>query len=190
MSSNYTVVFDANIMYPAPLRSFLMYLAVSGEFRARWTDQIHEEWIRNLLINRPEIERANLERVRSLMDKHVPGAVVTGYESLIDSIDLPDKDDRHVVAAAIRTRAEAIITFNLKDFPVKQLEQYGITAVHPDDFICDLIGLNMGAVIEAARQHRTGLKNPAFTASEYLDLLQRQRLPRSVSLIRPFEMAI
>jgi len=190
MSSNYTVVFDANVMYPAPLRSFLMYLAISGEFRARWTDQIHEEWIRNLLINRPEIQRASLERVRSLMDTNVPGALVTGYEPLIDSIKLPDKDDRHVVAAAIRTRAEAIVTFNLKDFPAEQLEQYGITAVHPDDFICDLVGLNMGSVIEAARQHRAGLKKPPFTASEYLDLLQRQMLPRSVSLIRPFELAI
>ncbi len=167
-----------------------MYLAISGEFRARWTDQIHEEWIRNLLVNRPEIKRANLERVRTLMDRNVPGAVVTGYEPLIESIQLPDKDDQHVVAAAIRTRAEAIITFNLKDFPAEQLEQYGIRAVHPDDFICDLIDLSMGSVIEAARQHRAGLKKPTFTASEYLDLLQRQKLPRSVSLIRPFEMAI
>ena len=113
MSSNYTVVFDANVMYPAPLRSFLMYLALSGEFRARWSELIHDEWIRNLLINRPDLKPEQLDRVQQLMDKHIPGALVTGFEGLIESINLPDKDDRHVVAAAIQTRAEAIITFNL-----------------------------------------------------------------------------
>ncbi len=100
MSSNYTVVFDANVMYPAPLRSFLMYLALSGEFRARWSELIHDEWIRNLLIKRPDLKPAQLEWIRHLMNEHVPGAVVTGFEGLIEAIELPDKDDRHVVAVA------------------------------------------------------------------------------------------
>ncbi|MCJ8295713.1 MAG: PIN domain-containing protein [Oceanospirillaceae bacterium] len=190
MSSNYTVVFDANVMYPAPLRSFLMYLALSGEFRARWSELIHDEWIRNLLINRPDLKPEQLDRVRQLMDKHIPGALVTGFEGLIESINLPDKDDRHVVAAAIQTRAEAIITFNLKDFPDSAISQYGVTAIHPDEFINDLIDLNMSIVIEAARRHRASLKKPPFTASEYLDLLQRQMLPKSVSRLRKLEIAI
>ena len=190
MSSNYTVIFDANVMYPAPLRSFLMYLALSGEFRARWTDEIHDEWIHNLLINRPDIGKDALERVRTLMNTNVPGSLVTGYEQLVDSIELPDKDDRHVVAAAIRTRAEAIVTFNLKDFPADSLSQYDITAIHPDEFISDLADINMGAVIEAARNNRAGLRNPPMTASNYLEMLQRQRLPKTVSLMRAFELAI
>ena len=103
MSSNYTVIFDANVLYPAPLRSFLMYLALSGEFRARWTDMIHEEWIRNLLTRRPDMERSQLERVRDLMNLNVPGSVVTGFEPLIDGIALPDKDDRHVVGLLCRS---------------------------------------------------------------------------------------
>ncbi len=73
MSSNYTVVFDANLMYPAPLRSFLMYLALSGEFRARWTDMIYDEWIRNLLANRPDIDPAYLQKTRDLMNSHCLG---------------------------------------------------------------------------------------------------------------------
>ena len=157
MSSNYTVVYDACVMYPAPLRSFLMYLALSQEFRARWSDMIHDEWIRNLLKNRPDLSEEKLARTRQLMDEHVPGAVVTGFEGLIEGIVLPDKNDRHVVAAAIQTRAEAIITFNLKDFPDEALSNFGITALHPDDFIADLFELNVGAVIEAARQHRRNL---------------------------------
>lgn len=177
-------------MYPAPLRSFLMYLALSGEFRPRWTDMIHDEWIRNLLKNRSDLSRNQLEAVRDLMNKHAPGSVVTGFENLIDSIELPDLNDRHVVAAAIQTRAEAIITFNLKDFPRSALAQYGITALHPDEFISNLIDLNVGAVIEAARRQRLSLKNPPFTAAEYLDLLQKQKLPRSVSKLRQFEVMI
>lgn len=190
MSSNFTVVFDANVMYPAPLRSFLMYLGVSGEFRARWTDMIHDEWIRNLLKDRPDISKAYLEKTRELMNRHVPGAVVTGFEPLIEAIQLPDEDDRHVVAAAIKTRAEAIITFNLKDFPASAVSQYGIEAIHPDEFICNLLDLNVGAVIEAARRHRADLKNPPFTPGEYLDKLLKQKLPKSVSRLRDFEIMI
>jgi predicted nucleic acid-binding protein len=190
MSSNYTVIFDANVMYPAPLRSFLMYLALSGEFRARWSNQIHEEWISNLLNSRAELQRAQLEKIRDLMNEHVPGSVVTGFEPLIESIELPDADDRHVVAAAIQTRAEAIITFNLKDFPEHSLAQYGLTALHPDEFINSLMDINTGAVIEAAGRHRKSLKNPPFSANEYLDLLQKQKLPSSVSRLRAFEVMI
>lgn len=190
MSSNYTVVYDANVMYPAPLRSFLMYLALSGEFRARWTNMIHEEWIRNLQENRPGLSKEKLERTRQLMDQNVPGALVTGFESLIQGVVLPDPGDRHVVAAGIQTRAEAIITFNLKDFPESALSPFGMEAIHPDDFICDLINLNASAVIEAARRHRTSLKKPAYTASEYLDILLRQQLPQAVARLRDFELII
>lgn len=190
MSSNYTVIYDACVMYPAPLRSLLMYLALSGQFRARWSADIHDEWIRNLLKNRPDLNRSKLDRVRILMDKHVPGCLIEGYENLIPLIELPDPDDRHVVAAAVQTRAEAIVTFNLKDFPDDALAQYNLKAIHPDDFISDLLELNIAAAIGAVRQHRSGLKNPPFTADEYLDLLLRQRLPETVSRLRPLAVMI
>jgi len=190
MSSNYTVIYDACVMYPAPLRSLLMYLALSGQFRARWSADIHDEWIRNLLKNRPDLNHSKLDRVRILMDKHVPGCLVEGYENLIPLIELPDPDDRHVVAAAVQTRAEAIVTFNLKDFPDDALAQYNLKAIHPDDFISDLLELHIAAAIGAVRQHRSGLKNPPFTADEYLDLLLRQRLPETVSRLRPLAVMI
>lgn len=151
---------------------------------------IHEEWIRNLLVNRADLKRRQLEVVRDLMDENVPGSVVAGFEGLIDSIELPDKDDRHVVAAALQTHAEAIITFNLKDFPDEELSKYGMTALHPDDFIVHLIEINVGAVIEAARRHRRSLKSPPFTATEYLDLLLRQNLPATVSKLKPYGVTI
>ncbi len=109
--------FDANVLYPSGLRNFLMHLALTGIFRAHWSAEVHEEWIRNLLKNRPDLTREKLERTRHLMDKALPDAPVGGYKSLIESIELPDRDDRHVLAAAIRCGASVIVTLNLADFP-------------------------------------------------------------------------
>lgn len=191
MSSGYTVVFDACVLYPAPLRSFLMYLAAGGQFRARWSEDIHEEWIRNVLLNRTELNRAQLERVRALMDRHVPDALVTGYQSLIESIrGLPDEDDRHVVAAAIVAQAEGIVTFNLRDFPDEVLSLWNLRAIHPDSFITDLTDLNITVVIDAARRQRASLLSPPFTPDEYLDCLLRQQLPETVSRLRPLAALI
>ncbi|MRT25099.1 PIN domain-containing protein [Enterobacteriaceae bacterium RIT697] len=191
MSSGYTVVFDACVLYPAPLRSFLMYLAAGGQFRARWSEDIHEEWIRNVLLNRTELNRAQLERVRALMDRHVPDALVTGYQSLIESIrGLPDEDDRHVVAAAIVAQAEGIVTFNLRDFPDEVLSVWNLRAIHPDSFITDLTDLNITVVIDAARRQRASLLSPPFTPDEYLDCLLRQQLPETVSRLRPLAALI
>ena len=106
--SNYTVVFDANVLYPAPLRSILMQLATTNLFRAPWTMHIHEEWIRNVLLKRPDLKRQQLERIRDLMIATVADSVVTGYEPIITGLSLPDPDDQHVLAAAVRIQAESI----------------------------------------------------------------------------------
>lgn len=188
--SSYVVLLDACVLYPAPLRSYLMYLGASGLYRARWTEQIHEEWIRNLLSNRPDLTRANLERTKDLMNQNALDCLVTGYEPLIDSLALPDADDRHVLAAAIRGQAEAIITFNLKDFPNETLSVYGISAIHPDEFLSDMLALNPGECVKAATSQRAALRNPAMSADEYLASLQRQGLPRFVSDMQSYRLII
>jgi hypothetical protein len=94
------VLYDACVLYPAPLRDLLMWLALRDLFRAKWTDRIHDEWIRAVIRDRPELKR-NLERTRSMMNAHVRDCLVTGYEPLIETLDLPDPDDRHVLAAAV-----------------------------------------------------------------------------------------
>lgn len=115
--SPFTAVYDACVLYPAPLRDFLMWLALSGRFRARWSLEIHNEWKRNLLKNRPDLTTEQLDRTSDLMDQAIPDACVSGYEKLIEGLTLPDIDDRHVLAAAIRCNASVIVTFNQKDFP-------------------------------------------------------------------------
>ena len=184
--SPFIVVYDACVLYPAPLRSFLMYLAMTGLFRARWTDAIHEEWMRNVQKNYPDITRDKAERIRDLMNAHVSDCLVTGYEDLIPELTLPDPDDRHVLAAAVRAGAEVIITCNLVDFPTAILKQFGIEARHPDAFILHLLDFAPEAVCAAAKKQRESLKRPPKTVEEFLTSLQRQGLTQTVAVLRRF----
>src|SRR5688572_858510 len=122
----FTALYDACVRYPAPLRDFLLRLASTEICDARWTGRIHEEWWNALLKVRKNLDRATLERTRDLMNRSLPNCLVTDYESLIKGLALPDAGDRHVVAAAIRARADIIVTFNLVDFPNSYLAQFGI----------------------------------------------------------------
>ncbi len=182
--ANFTVLYDACVFYPAPLRDFLIGLATTDLFRARWTDHIHEEWTRNLLAHRPDLSKKQLLRTRQLMDQAVEGCLVRGYERLIDSLTLPDPDDRHVLAAAIRAGAEVIVTFNQRDFPSEILQKFSITTEHPDDFVVNLVDINGEAVIDAARDQRARLKNPPKSRQEFLDILYRQHLTRTVTFLQ------
>ncbi len=189
-SSPFTAVFDACVLYPAPLRDFLMWLALSGRFRARWTDLIHDEWVRNLLKNRPELDPANLQRTVECMNAAVPDALVTDHEALIEGLTLPDPDDRHVLAAAIRCGASVIVTFNERDFPEDRLAPFGIEVQHPDEFIDNLFDLDQAAVVAAAQKQRRTLKNPPIDADRYLEILQRQGLIRTVKNLAGFRTVL
>lgn len=184
--ASFTVLYDACVLYPAPLRSLLMYLAMTDLFRARWTDAIHEEWMRNVQKAYPDITRAQAERIRDLMNVHVRDCLVAGYEDLISGLTLPDPDDRHVLAAAIRARADVIVTASLADFPAEILARYGIEPLHPDDFIQRLLELAPAGVCGAAKQQRESLKNPPMTVEQYLQSLERQGLAQTVATLRTF----
>jgi hypothetical protein len=161
-----------------------MHLAMTGLFRAKWTNQIHNEWITNLLENRPDLTLTQLIRTRHLMDAHVLDALVEGYEHRIENLALPDPDDRHVLAAAIECRASLIVTWNTKDFPTDYLKTFGITAVNPDDFLLDQIDLSAELVIAAVKRHKDSLKNPVLTWFEYFQNLKQQGLTESVAQLR------
>lgn len=179
--ANFTAVFDACVLYPAPLRDFLMWLALTDLFKARWTDQIHDEWIRNVLKNRSDLTFAQLTRTKNLMNQNVRDCLVMGYEDLVNELELPDANDRHVLAAAIYCNAEVIVTFNLQDFPSHTLAVYGIEAQHPDEFIMQLIDVNPSAVCRAAASQRKTLKKPSRSSEEYLETLLRQGLTQTTT---------
>ena len=178
------VLYDACVLYPAPLRDLLMRLALTDLFQARWTDQIHDEWTRNVLANRPDLTAESLSRCRHLMDEHVPDCLVTGYESLIPTLSLPDPDDRHVLAAALHTGARSIITYNLGDFPASVLRQFQVEAVHPDEFIIQIWDKSPELVLDTARRQRAGLTRPPKSPAEYLATLERCHLPETASRLR------
>lgn len=185
-----TVLYDACVLYPAPLRDLLIRLAMAELFRARWTDEIHEEWTRNVAANRPDLSAASLARCRTLMDEHVPDSLVAGYDPLIPGLSLPDPDDRHVLAAAIHGGAGLIVTSNLKDFPASALGGHSIEAIHPDEFIANLWDEFPDAVLDALRRQRAGLRNPPKTAAELLATLEQCGLTETVSRVRPHEARI
>ncbi len=166
------------------MRDLLMRLALIDLFRARWTDEILNECIRNVRANRPDLDDARLQRTRSLMNSSVRDCLVTGYETLIPGITLPDPDDCHVLAAAIRAGADAIVTYNLKDFPEAALKPYGIEAQHPDDFVLCQIDLRPALVIAALRAQRAALRNPPVDLDHFLAVLENQQLVQTVARLR------
>jgi predicted nucleic acid-binding protein len=181
-----TAVYDANILYSAPLRDLLIRVAQTGLVRARWTDSIHDEWIRNVLKDNPDLSVERLARTRTLMNEAIRDCLVTGYEDLIDPLTLPDPDDRHVLAAAIRAGAEVIVTYNLKDFSLETLAKFDIEALHPDDFLVGLLELAPGMVCAAVKRQRESLRNPPKTAEELLTTLESQGLTQAVARLRQF----
>lgn len=121
------------------------------------------------------------------MDSAVPDCLVEGYEDLIQGLQLPDRNDRHVLAAAIRVGADVVVTMNLKHFPAKILATYGIEAQHPDVFVHHLVDLAPGPVCVAIKAHREALRNPPKAIGEYLETIQRCGLPNTVASLRAFE---
>ena len=102
--ANIIAIYDACVLYPAPLRDLLIQLGITGLFRPRWTEEIHDEWIRNVLKKRPDLNREQLNRTKQLMNQAIPDCLVTDYKSIIEGLKLPDPDDRHALAAAIHAR--------------------------------------------------------------------------------------
>jgi len=184
--SPFTAIFDACVLYPAPLRDFLMWLGLSGRFRARWSYDIHEEWKRNLLLNRPDLTRAQVDRTSDLMNRAIPDGLVDGYADLIAGLTLPDPDDCHVLAAAIRCGANVIVTFNQRDFPADVLASYGVESQHPDEFVENLFDLDAAAVTAAAQRQRAQLKNPSIDVDRYLEILFRQGLVQTTKALASY----
>ncbi|WP_240616864.1 PIN domain-containing protein [Sphingorhabdus sp. YGSMI21] len=177
---------DACVLYPAPLRDVLIELSATDLYRAKWTAKIHNEWISNLLENRPDLTLQQLERTRDLMNAAVLDCMVVGYESLEEALELPDPDDRHVLAAAIHSGADAIVTMNLKDFPKEVVEKYDKEILHPDDFLHFQFELSEADFLTSVQRIIGRLKNPVISAEEYLETLELQGLPKTVSALSEF----
>jgi predicted nucleic acid-binding protein len=181
--STFSAFFDANVFYGTRLRSLILHLAQTKMFRARWSADIHREWIENLIKNRPDLDPSRLERTRNAMDGAVLDALVTGYEGLIEGLELPDADDRHVLAAAIICQASCIVTFNLADFPEASLAPYGLHVVHPDDFLLDVESISPAAFAEAVGNDFDHYVSPALSVADYVGSLKQAGVPQTADKI-------
>jgi hypothetical protein len=155
------VLYDACVLYGNEVRDLLLRIAISGMVRAHWTDEILDEAFGNLTANRPDLSAERLAVTRERMNLAVPGALVDGYETLVEALKLPDPDDRHVLAAAITAGALVIVTSNIKDFPAETLGPLGIEARTPDDFVLDQISLDEGNVRDCV--HQCGRMSPILS---------------------------
>ncbi|MEU7832772.1 PIN domain-containing protein [Nonomuraea sp. NPDC049129] len=180
----FVVVYDANVLYGNTLRDLLIRLAMVGRTQAKWTNGILDEMQRNLLANRPDISEEKFGKLRLLMNSAVRDSLIEGYEPLIEGLKLPDSDDRHVLAAAIKAGAQIIVTSNLKDFPAEDLAPWGIEAKSPDDFVLDQIDHDGRVVWACVQQIADSRTNPPETVDDVLDALETAGLVESVAALR------
>jgi predicted nucleic acid-binding protein len=176
-------VLDACVLYSAPLRDFLLYLAQQKLYEPKWSDQINDEWIRSVLKNRPDLNSKSFDRIRLLLNDVFPKANVTGFEHLQKELTLPDVNDVHVLAAALKSDAGQIVTFNIKDFPSEELAKHSVKVVHPDDFLVSIIQEFPIQAVLAFETQLSHLTNPPISASELLEKFRNVNLQKSATLL-------
>jgi len=172
------VVFDACILYPFHLRNIVVQIAVDRLVDARWTDEIHDEWIRSVVANMPAIPIERLQITRRLMNDALPGAMVTGYQRHIQTVTLPDPDDRHVVAAGIAGGASIVLTWNLRDFPAREMKKHGLRRQTPDAFLVDLCDQAPDLTLASLANARRNLSKTRVSASDFVNIVKNQGLIR------------
>lgn len=174
---------DANVVYPARLRDLLIRLAIAGLYQARWSEQILDECFESLVEDRFDLSEEQLARTRRLMTTALPDAMVSGYEALAEQQDLPDPDDRHVLAAAVTANATLLVTANLDDFPAEQMPA-GLSVVSPDGLVVELMNHDLDTVMDVVVAQAAALTNPPMSTRQLLDGLEEVGLVRTVARLR------
>lgn len=186
-ADRFTAVIDTNVLVGALARNVVLSLAEAGIFWPRWSkttlDVEFERVFDRLYPQVPKLgpkQRENIERA-------FPEAKVTEDPCIIECLDLPDPDDRHVVAAAIMSKAAVIVTDNVKDFPSEALEQHEIQAVPVDEFIADCIDLGGPEAVAALKAMRERFRQPAMDAEALLTLLEERGLTETARYLAPYK---
>jgi len=183
VADRFVVLLDANVLFPFRVRDALLRFAEAGLYRARWSAQILEEWESNLIKKKPHLAESIKSQLKA-MKRTFPESLVVGFEPLMEGLDLPDENDRHVLAAAIQCGAQHIITENLKDFPLEVLEPLDLEAVSADTFLASTFELYPSEAIAALRKMREAYKNPGMSKSEFLLDLTGYGMVKTASLAK------
>lgn len=172
--ARFSAVLDACVLVPIAQADTLLSLADAGLYRPLWSDRILEETIRALETIHPDMKESRAARHRAaVMNEAFDDACVEGWEELLSAINLPDENDRHVVAAAIQGRADLIVTANLKDFPTDVLGRFNLEVQHPDEFFVNQLDLGPAEVMRSLQVQAAATRNPALTVADILASLER-----------------
>lgn len=173
-SVRFTCVLDANVMYPLWIRDLLLWFAHYDLYTPKWSKHIFDEWLRAM--GKKGVSESEALNRTKMVNEAFPDALVENYEPLINTLKLPDINDNHVLAAAIKTNANLIITNNLKHFPIEYLSSFGLSAKTADDFFTDIIDLNQETSIKAFRDLVLNKKNPPLDEYQVLDIFRKNGL--------------
>lgn len=180
-SVRFTCVLDTNVIYPIDIRDLLFWFASYDLFTPKWSKHIFNEW--ENVMTRKGIPDEEIKKRLKKAQLAFPDALVDNYEPLVNSLELPDEKDRHVLAAAIKTNANIIVTNNIKDFPSAYLATFSIAAKTADDFISDTIDLNNNLALEAFRAMVLNRTNPNLDEFEILERLRKNGLIDSANYL-------
>ena len=190
LQNRFPVLIDACVLVGAMKRNILLSFAAAGLFRVRWTKELLDEVekaVREIMeANEDPLSLRKAQRCRAAMEKAFPEARVKNYNKFLSSVtDLPDPDDWHVLAAALKAQVVLIVTENISHFPAEVLDQFNIEAMTSDQFIASTIDLNPENAVAALRELRQRLRNPAFGQSGFLQRMRDIGLQETSTLLEP-----
>lgn len=180
-SIRFTCVLDTNVIYPIEIRDLIFWFAHYDLFTPKWSVHIFDEWKR-VMINKGISEEEANRRI-GIANSAFPDAMVENYSGLIEGLHLPDENDRHVLAAAIKTNANIIVTNNLKDFPADYLATFGLSAKSADDFLTNVIDLNPEQAVFAFKELVLNRRKPDLDEFQCLDILRKHGLKETANYL-------
>ena len=183
ISGRYTAVLDACVLFSRLQRDVLLSLAHADLYTARWTQEIEREWASSLVEKYPDAAE-KIPLLVEHMREAIPDCLIVDYAPLIASIQLPDESDRHVLAAAIRGNADAIVSLNTKDFPAAVLATFDIEIQTPDQFVLNQIMLNPHKALTPIKKIRQRWERPSMLAADMVDLFEKRQLPQTAAHLR------
>lgn len=186
-ANRYTATIDACVLAGALPRNMVLSLAAAGFFRPRWSGEIMAETGRAICAIHRRQGIVDPEGVAfrhcDAMRRAFPEAMTEGYEKLVPVCNLPDPQDRHVLAAAVQARASVIVTDNIRHFPKDALDTFDIIVSTADDFLADVIDLDAPGAVAALRTVRLRFRKPELDAERLLLKMEGAALSRTASLL-------
>ncbi|MBN1174337.1 MAG: PIN domain-containing protein [Micromonosporaceae bacterium] len=177
------ILLDACVLFPNYLRDTFLTLAEEELFRPAWSAAILAEVRRNVLAKR-QVNPQAFDRTLEVMNAAFPLAMVHGWEPVVPELELPDLDDRHVLAAAIAGGARSVVTFNLGDFPAASLRPHQVDVVHPDTVLLECLDLAPALVLRGLSRQIGRCRRPPMDLQALLVRLDRCGVPNFTDEVR------